>query len=255
MTDPYTPDCGLKGKLKRIAARMFAVTPLTFNRPKTLVSFSFDDFPKSAAEAGAEVLEDHGWRATYYASGGFAGGETHFGKMFDSGDLMRLHERGHEIACHTFNHPDASKLCVEASRQECRSNRAFLKAAGHDRDLKTFAFPYGETKPLTKRALLSEYAALRGVRPGINRTGSDRGLLNAVALDGGKKGLEAALDWIEKAKAQPGWLIFFGHDVRDTPSEWGCNRAFLQTVCDAVKSAGFDVAPMGQAIEALEHTR
>ena len=82
---------------------------------------------------------------------------------------------------------------------------------------------------------------LRGVKPGINRDGADGALLHAVPLDGGEKGLKHALAWIEEAKRKPGWLIFYGHDVRDAPGAWGCTPAFLKTVVQAVEDAGCDV--------------
>lgn len=253
MTDtPYIPASGAVGKLRRIAARTLAVTPMRIALHRTIVSFTFDDFPKSAAEAGAAILEARGWRGTYFASGRFAGGETHLGAMFDAGDLSRLHAAGHEIACHTFGHGDSASLGAAATASDCTRNRAVLSAAGHDAPLETFAFPYGEASPGTKRALMTTYRALRGVRPGVNRGRADRALLKAVALDGGAAGLDQALDWIEDAAIKPGWLIFYGHDVRDRPGEWGCTPEFLQTVCDAVKGAGFEVRTMRDALDRID---
>ncbi|MFP4520418.1 MAG: polysaccharide deacetylase, partial [Oceanicaulis sp.] len=80
----YTPAGGVAGKLRRLAARTLATAPMRIELAHTLVSFTFDDFPKSAAQAGAAALEKRGWRGTYYASGGFAGGETHLGRMYDA---------------------------------------------------------------------------------------------------------------------------------------------------------------------------
>src|SRR5262245_52879038 len=37
---------------------------------RKVVSFTFDDFPRSAARVGAEVVEAHAARATYYVSMG-----------------------------------------------------------------------------------------------------------------------------------------------------------------------------------------
>ena len=252
MTQIYTPDGGLKGKVKRLASRFMAVTPLEYTLDHAIVSFSFDDFPKSAATNGARILQNYDWRATYYATGGFAGGHTHFGAMYDSSDLLRLRSSGHEIACHGFSHRDGTKISAEASDNECRANREFLRLAGHEGDISTYAFPYGETRPQTKPRLLQHYSVLRGVRAGINRTGSDRGLLNAVSLDGGQAGLAAGLNWIERVRARPGWLIFFGHDVCETPTPWGCTPRHLEQICEAVKSEGFTVLPVGEAITYID---
>ncbi|MGZ6012840.1 MAG: hypothetical protein ACXWK0_13450, partial [Caulobacteraceae bacterium] len=38
-----------------------------------VVSFTFDDFPRSALTEGGGVLRERGWAGTYYAAGGFCG--------------------------------------------------------------------------------------------------------------------------------------------------------------------------------------
>ncbi|MFW6412788.1 MAG: polysaccharide deacetylase family protein, partial [Oceanicaulis sp.] len=236
----YTPAGGVAGKLRRLAARTLATAPMRIELAHTLVSFTFDDFPKSAAQAGAAALEKRGWRGTYYASGGFAGGETHLGRMYDAGDLARLHGAGHEIACHTFAHGDSAAMGPAETEADCARNRRFLELAGHDGALESFAFPYGEAAVGAKSALLKRYRCLRGMRPGVNRTGADRGLLKAVPLDGGEAGLKRALNWVEDAALKPGWLIFYGHDVRGAPGPWGCTPDFLDTICHTVERAGFE---------------
>jgi len=243
---------GLAGKLRRLGARAFAVTPMTIALERSIVSFTFDDFPKSAATAGAQMLEARGWRGTFFAAGGYAGGANHLGAMYDAGDLMRLDRSGHEIACHTFAHMDAGANSARAVTDDCTRNRRFLETSGLDSPLRTFAFPYGEASPRAKRTLLGNYQALRGVRHGVNRTGADRGLLKAVPLDGGDAGLSRALAHVEDARGRPGWLIFYGHDVRENHSEWGCTSAFLEAVCEAVERAGLEVETMARALERIE---
>ncbi len=249
--EAYIPSGGLIGKLKRQAVRRLAKSPLAISLERTLVSFSFDDFPRSAAMAGADILERHGWRGTFFAGGGFAGGENHLGKMFDIADLKRLHGDGHEIACHTYSHIDIAKTPITDVEAEIDRNRAFLDACGFDAPFQTFAYPYGEASLAAKRALTRRFNVLRGVRPGINRGIADRALLFAVPLDGGERGLRRALQWIENARRNPGWLIFYGHDVREQPGPWGCTPQFLETVCLAVADAGFDVDTIAGAYERL----
>ena len=47
-----------------------------------LISFTFDDFPRSALTVGGEILERHGARGTYYASLGVMGKYEAAGLMF-----------------------------------------------------------------------------------------------------------------------------------------------------------------------------
>ncbi len=248
----YIPSGGLMGKIKRQAVRRLGKVALKVELDRPLVSFSFDDFPKSAAEAGAQILERHGWRGTYFAGGSFAGGENHLGRMYEIGDLKRLHAAGHEIACHTFSHIDIAQSSLEQVEAEIDRNRAVLTACGFDAPFETFAFPYGEASLPAKQALSARFRALRGVKPGINRGIADRALLTAVPLDGGETGLKRALDWISEAKREPGWLIFYGHDVREAPSEWGCTPHFLETVCQAVADMGAEVATIARALDRVE---
>src|SRR5688572_7340869 len=69
-----------------------------------LVSFSFDDFPRSAATAGAQVLKDFGVKGSYFVSGGRAGRHIDGLDQFVEDDLINMAEAGHEIGCHTFGH-------------------------------------------------------------------------------------------------------------------------------------------------------
>lgn len=251
MTAPYQPPSGPAGRVRRLAARFAARDPLDYRLSRSLVSFSFDDAPKSAATTGAAMLEAHGWRATYYIASGFEGGVTHLGAMHDADDLVRLAAVGHEIGCHTFTHADAAGQPADTTTEDCARNRVRLAELGVPAP-RTFAFPYGEASPDAKRALRGQYAALRGVRHGVNRSGMDRALLKAVALDGEAAGLDAALDAVLDAAHRPGWLIFYGHDVRETPSRWGCTPEFLETVCDAVASCGLEVVTVANALARIE---
>mgnify|MGYP006278226589 CR=1 FL=1 len=237
----YIPASGVAGKVQRLKARALARRPARLDLDRPLVSFSFDDFPRSAATEAAPRLEAQGWRGTFYAAAGMAGGANHLGRLYDLGDLHRLARSGHEIGCHTYAHFDAARMDADALAAEVDRNARCLRLAGYEGALASFAFPYGEATPQAKARLASRFLALRGVRPGVNRTGSDLNLLSAVPLDGGEAGLAAALRQLDAAARRPGWIIFYGHDVRETPSEWGCTPAFFETVVDAVAATGAEV--------------
>src|SRR3954469_22956024 len=69
-----------------------------------MVSFTFDDLPKSAVTTGADLLEAHGARGTFYISGALVGVETPDWVAGDAADVLSLYNLGHEIGCHTFSH-------------------------------------------------------------------------------------------------------------------------------------------------------
>lgn len=248
MSNIYQPAGGLFGKVRRLAARAGIRRPLQTDFSAPVVSFTFDDFPRSAALNGAPMLERRGWNATWYTAMGFLGTTTHLGEMMEPADIEALSARGHEIACHTYAHLDASHCDPAVFADDCERNCAELMDLGILRPRTSFAFPYGEASPGTKSALQGRYGAMRGVRYGINRKGDDLNLLKAVALDGGKAGLEKALRAVHEVDQAPGWLIFYGHDVRENPSEWGCTPDFLATVCEAVAALDLPVLTVGDTL-------
>tara|TARA_R110000868_G_scaffold50376_3_gene160975 strand:- start:4972 stop:5739 length:768 start_codon:yes stop_codon:yes gene_type:complete len=248
MDTPYNPGGGLVSKLNRRWARLAARAPLSVDLDHAIVSFSFDDFPKSAALSGAAILENHGWRGTYYASAGYAGTCTHHGAMFDAGDLQRLVAAGHEIGCHTHTHIDGSRVGADALLADIERNHQALRALGYDGKLDSFAYPYGETTPAAKRLLAKRFTSLRGVHAAINRGMSDRSLLKSVPVDGGEAGIARAVDAAEGLVEHPGWLIFYLHDVQDEPTQWGCTPAQLEWVCGAVERSGARVLTVAAAM-------
>ncbi|WP_421858509.1 polysaccharide deacetylase family protein [Oceanicaulis sp.] len=232
--------------------RRLGVTPLKINLERPIVTFTFDDFPRSALELGAVRLKARGWCGTYYVSGGLAGVTNHHGELFDPQDLLTLKTEGHEIACHGYSHLDASRLPAETVMADAARNRAYLKAAGLDEAPTSYAFAYGEATPQAKKRLLETYSSLRGVQPGINRGVADRGLLKSVPLDGGDAGLKRAVAAVKDAARNPGWLIFYGHDIQHQPSEWGCTPEFLDVVLHAVEHSGAQVMTQSAALDAIE---
>ncbi|WP_421786389.1 polysaccharide deacetylase family protein [Hyphobacterium sp.] len=247
----YIPSSGLAGKWRRLSARLFERDPLRINASRLTVSFTFDDFPKSAVEHGAAELESRNWRGTWYAATGMAGSENHHGRLFDAADIQRLAAAGHEIACHTHSHIDMAAAEPGTVMADIKANHAALADMGHRHNLPAFAYPFGESTPRMKRALSARYETLRGVQPGINRTGDDRHLLKAVGIDGGDAGIDRALAFIDDGMRKPGWLIFYAHDIRENPTDWGCTPEQFREICDAVADSGADVIPVTEAYRSL----
>lgn len=248
MNAPYQPAGGLIAKFSRRWARLAARAPLSVDLDHGLVSFSFDDFPRSAATTGAALLERHGWRGTYYASAGYAGTDTHHGPMFDGDDLQRLADAGHEIGCHTHSHLDGSSIGEAELLADIERNEAGLRALGYTGPLDSFAYPYGVATSAIKRMLSDRFSSLRGIEAAINRGPCDRNLLKSVPVDGGEAGIARAIEAAEALIQNPGWLIFYLHDVQDEPTEWGCTPEQLARVCDAVERSGARVLTVSEAM-------
>ena len=66
----------LQGRVSNRLARHFRAAPHRLPAHAPMVSFTFDDAPDSAASEGAELLEQHGGRGTYYLAGSLITGEA-----------------------------------------------------------------------------------------------------------------------------------------------------------------------------------
>src|ERR1041385_194185 len=91
----------------RRASRLLFQRPLAIKTARPLISFSFDDFPKSAWRDGGAILEQSGARGTYYVCLGLLNQDTPTGQICNLSDLKALCERGHELGCHTYSHCDS----------------------------------------------------------------------------------------------------------------------------------------------------
>src|SRR5215472_14050839 len=88
-------------------AQWFGRRPCRMQLQSPVISFTFDDFPRSALINGGAILRERGFAGTYYASFGLMGKEALVGGIFTREDLDELLRQGHELACHTFDHCDS----------------------------------------------------------------------------------------------------------------------------------------------------
>lgn len=240
----YTPDLGLKGRIRRRLVRVVARHPAPAAAPRPMVSFSFDDVPLSATLTGAAVLESRGLRGTYYFTAGLADTDGPMGRFAGASDARRLHEAGHEIGCHTYSHLDCGRARASQVKDEIARNAKALADWGLPPAV-SFAYPYGDVGVPAKCVLAGRFLSLRTVERALIEKDADLNLMPAVGIEG-PDGEETARRWLGKAKAANAWLIFFTHDVVDTPSQYGCTPATLERVAAQVVADGFDVVTVAE---------
>ena len=213
-----------------------------------MVSFTFDDLPKSAVTTGAELLEAYGARGTFYVSGGLVGVGTADWAAGEAEDVLSLHRRGHEIGCHTFSHRRACDLNVSALANEIMNNRGYFRALDPAIETHTFAYPYGYGSFGRKYQLQDQFQTCRSIVPGINSGDVDLQFLRAMPLINrqiDRVGVERVFD---AAESTNGWLIFFGHDVTDKPSPWGCSPDLLNHALEVAARRKIPVLTMAEAL-------
>jgi len=246
----YQPDRGVIAKLRRRMRYALARRPDRCAPQRGTLTLCFDDFPKSAAEDGAAALERFGARGTFFASGGFAGGEGPAGAMFDAGDLVRLARSGHEIGCHTFSHLDCARVSPGEALADIDRNARALAAMGVEQPLASFAFPYGEASAAAKRAVAARFPAIRGVRADLNRGGCDSALLKAACIDGGEARVERALVLLAAAARRPAWVILFAHGVARVEDDLACTPGQIARCLRAARALGLDIRTFGDGAAA-----
>lgn len=239
-----------RGVSRRAAARLGSRLVRMENKAP-IVSITFDDCPQSAVSRGAEILEAQGVHGTFYLSGGLAGRMWENGRQFVPTDVPRLLSAGHEIGCHTFNHPDCATLPAAAIELELRANKAFLAAAAPGLVVRSFAYPYGSVGYTAKRTIGRRYLTCRGVQSGLNERFVDVGELKSTAIPPNADGQAWLNPWLDAVRASNGWLILYTHDVVDQPTAFGCTPKALDEAITAIKAAGIAIMTVEQAANAV----
>jgi peptidoglycan/xylan/chitin deacetylase (PgdA/CDA1 family) len=238
-------------RINNLATRNIPVKLVRSRLDRPVASITFDDFPKSAWRAGAPILDRHGAKATYYAAGRFCGLTEDGIDYFTADDLTGLRDAGHEVGCHTFSHQYGTGVSSRDLDQDAARNQAFVGDLLGDYPLSSFAYPYGDVSPRTKLLYSNRFPTSRGIRRGVNAGWIDLAQLKAIGLE--HKAWDPAA--IEAAVAQAvernGWIIFFTHDVSETPSPYGVTPDMLDHALRTVKAAGIDILPVKHALARL----
>lgn len=234
-------------KMRRRAGRYLDVRPATVQPARGVLSLSFDDIPASAWTEAGPILAQHGVKATYYVCGGLAGGRNLDLPQFEVEHLQALHEAGHEVGCHTYEHVSTLTLSPAELNASLARNAAWVAERLDGYQMQTFAYPFGDCALGSKAIIDKRFLCGRGVRDGINAGRADRNLLQAIGLESRRLpgyDLEAL---VAGTAASRGWLIAYGHDVSDAPTPYGCRPEDIDRLIRLAKAADLDIQPVAAA--------
>jgi peptidoglycan/xylan/chitin deacetylase (PgdA/CDA1 family) len=240
----------LQTRVNNRLSRYFSATPFRLRNKQPIVSFTFDDFPESAAAIGVPILDEYRAKATFYVSGGLIGKWSGHWQGVCADEVAALHRRGHEIACHTFSHVAATDLDAARLATEIEENRHFLLDLDSSIRLDNFAYPYGLGSVWRKSQLAKTFRSSRGIIPGINSGLVDLQYLRSTPLINrniDEEGIDRVFDALIDAN---GWLIFYGHDVADEPSPYGCTPHLLRRAIEAATSRNVSIMTVADALHA-----
>ncbi len=233
------------------AARFLFRKNFTIQTQSPLISFTFDDFPRSALLTGGAILNRFGLSGTYYASLGLLGTEAPTGPIATADDLRSAHEQGHELGCHTFVHCDPWKTSPQQYEASIIENRVALSRVVPGAAFRSFAYPIASPRPMAKAMVARHFLCCRGGGQTINVGTADLNRLSAYFLEKSRHEIQAVKDVIDQNRLRCGWLIFATHDISDNPTPYGCTPAFFNEVVQYAVSSGGRILPVVSALKEL----
>lgn len=236
---------------QRRAAKWLARRAFTLPPGRPIISFTFDDFPRSALEVGGPLLDRHGVKATYYVSLGIAGRTEAAGAMFQFADLNRVIAAGHELGCHTFDHCPAWATGPDAFEASVVHNAKAL-AQYTTAPFRTLSYPISYPRPATKRRMSRIFACCRGGGQTFSTGKVDLNYVKAFFLEQCGEDMSGIRALLDATCAAGGWLIFATHDISPHPSRFGCTPDFFEAVVAAAAESGATLLPVAAACQELQ---
>jgi peptidoglycan/xylan/chitin deacetylase (PgdA/CDA1 family) len=124
--------------LKRAAACGLGSIVSAAVRGRPVVALTFDDGPGPYTEAILDVLERHHASATFFVVGRKVASQRRL--------LRRVHDSGHAVGNHTFNHLRLQRVRLGVVWREIRNGRRAIEDAIGSR-VSLFRPPFGEQTP------------------------------------------------------------------------------------------------------------
>ena len=240
-----------QGKYQRTTARYLSRRLFSI-RPRTpIISFTFDDFPRSALWTGGRILKSFGLVGTYYASLGLIGKEIETGTMLVAADLAALLQQGHELGCHTFDHCHAWNTQPQRFEDSINENRVALEGLAATASFKSLSYPIGVPRAQTKRIASKYFACCRGGGQTFNIGTVDLNYLSALFLEQSRDDPRAIKRVIDENSKARGWLIFATHDISDIPTQWGCLPRMFEDIVEYSVNSGARILPVFRAYESI----
>lgn len=245
------------------AARALVRRQLAVRPPVPLISFTFDDFPRSAFLEAGTILARYGVRGTYYASLGLMAKQSPMGPMFQAEDLQELLHLGHELGCHTFGHCHSWNTPSDIYERAILENQKALTQVLPGTTFETFAYPFSAPHLGVKRVAGRHFVCCRGGGLSARRCSPNAGgqtfnsgvtdlnLLCAVFLEKIRDNPEALKSFIDQNARARGWLIFATHDIRESPSRFGCTPGLFEQVLQWSLESGARVLPVVESLKVL----
>jgi peptidoglycan/xylan/chitin deacetylase (PgdA/CDA1 family) len=240
----------LRARVDNRLSRHFCRAPFRLRNRQPMVSFTFDDFPESAASVGVPMLDQHNARATFYVAGDLVGKWSGHWQGIRADAIVELHRTGHEIACHTFSHVSTPDLGAAELAAQIEGNRRYLLGLDPSMRIENFAYPYGLGSVWRKAQLAKTFRSSRSIILGVNSGVVDLQYLRSTPLIDRNIDCDRINRVFDELIATNGWLIFYGHDVAAEPSPYGCTPSLMRHALDAAARRNVTIMTVADALQA-----
>jgi len=216
-----------------------------------VVSFCFDDFPRTAYTVGGAILKSRGVRGTYYAAMGLANTVNHMGDQFGLDDLNSLLADGHELGSHTFSHISCRTVPFRVYERDLLKGRDAIRDATGCHP-SNFAYPRGHVTLTAKPRVGAQMRSCRGIYGGLNGPMVDLNLLRANRVYGDVDQFDKLASLLSENEKRKAWLIFYTHDVSPHPSQFGCTPSLFERIVARSLERGSRVVPVGEVLDGVQ---
>ncbi len=229
------------------------VAPQLFQEP--LISVTFDDGYETTYEDALPILQKHGIRTTQYVLSG-----VESNPIYLSWDQIKaIQQAGHEIGCHTVNHPELTTISNDEVMQQLQGCKTTLsKRYGPITD---FASPYGAENASTLSSIKKVFASQRNTN-GDSSNGVTNADVNTAAYfnsnniigmtvkhDTTLAELQQLVDFTIKNN---GWLVLTYHQADDGPSKYALDPYRLDDQMNLLQHTSVRIITVHQAISSWE---
>jgi len=237
-------------KVQQVMNTSFARADREISSTTPTLCVTFDDVPASACRLGAQIVEQSGGRATFYASGGLDAAEQGDGDFHTVEDLQRLHAAGHEIGSHGFAHMRYPEQTEATQRRDIALNQSYFEQAGIPKPVH-FAYPFGAVNIRAKRVCGEHFQTCRGIQEGMMQYKADTAWLHSYPLHASKWSAPKVTQILNTLHDDGGWVIFYAHGLSDTPSPFDTTADILTHTLREANALGLNSVTMSAALANL----
>lgn len=227
--------------------------PKLFQEP--LISVTFDDGYETTYTKAMPLLQKYGIHTTQYVLSG-----TENDQLYVSwAQVARIKDAGHEIACHTVNHPDLTTLDDEDLTFQLKTCRDEMNK--HIGAVPDFASPYGAENPHTLDVIGKYFTSQRNTDGDPTNGVSDldvnvAGNFNRMDIIGVTIRNDTTVDQLKQlvnyAKAHNGWVVLTYHQADDTGSKWSVSDQDFQKQFAYLSGTDVRIVTVQQALQSLD---